>query len=156
MTARGGAPVGRLEELPDIEAAAVLFLRFWRTGATTREPAKADFHASLGQAAGEQAAATTAALVDMIERHGRRPLVHHAPGCRHVGGDEAAFANLVAAAAAGQREDAILFATLIFRTDMAFVAAGLAARFGQFLMRMTARRRAVEIGFSAPRDRVLH
>ena len=39
--------------------------------------------------------------------------MRHSIECRCLGGDEACFANLVATAAEGEREDALLMATLM-------------------------------------------
>ena len=61
-------------------------------------------------------------LSDLCEVYGRRALMRHHVSCRHVGADEACLARLVDAAARGERDDAMLIATLIVRAD---VAAGL-------------------------------
>ncbi|MFV0475781.1 MAG: hypothetical protein ACK5MQ_16480 [Pikeienuella sp.] len=154
---RGGAPVGHLDELPDLEAAAILYLRFWLAGDALRERARADLHATLGSGDGDQATEALQGLVEMISRHARRPLMRHQPGCRCFGGDEAAFANFIGAAAHGQREDAILIATLIFRADMAFISVSLAERLGIHLKRLTSRLGTGALPAAQPAPaRVLH
>ena len=67
--------------------------------------------------------------------HARRPLMRHAPGCPCAGADECVFARFVALAAEGAREDAILIAALIVRTDIALTLAIRAETVGLRLMR---------------------
>lgn len=141
---RGGAPVGHLAELPPLEAAAVRQLRLWRPSRARRErPGGAEER-------------PMNALFDLVHRHARRPLIRHCVECPHVGGDEAAFAQFVAAAAAGDREDAILLATLIFRADMAFIAVVQAEEFGRMLLRTRRRPQRREFHAEPGVQRTLH
>lgn len=155
---RGGAPVGYLEELPPLEAASVLYLRLWSSGAESQARATEDFRTLLGDERGDAACGALAALVDVIARHSRRPLMRHGVGCKCLRGDEAAFANMVAAAAEEAQEDALILASLFMRPDMAFGAVTMAQEFGHALQRMVSRvapgRDHVEAG--APPGAVLH
>lgn len=56
--------------------------------------------------------------------------MRHALHCKCLGADEACFANFIATAATGEREDAMLIATLIVRADVAPLIASLAAEVG--------------------------
>ena len=56
--------------------------------------------------------------------------MRHHPKCPCLGADEACFANLVAEAVWGVREDAMLFAMLIVRADCAPGLVALAEQFG--------------------------
>ncbi len=69
-------------------------------------------------------------LLDLLADYRRRPLVRHAPDCRCVGADEAVFAHFVTTAATGEREDAMLIATLLVRADVSPLAASLAQTVG--------------------------
>lgn len=133
---RGGAPVGMLAELPAVEVGAVLYLRLWCDGQDSQRRIRADFAATLGAGAGDTAWRCFEDLCSLCVRHGRRPLMRHHLGCKCLGADEACFANFIAAAGEGQREDAMLLASLIVRPDMAPCLVGLAERFGLTLRRM--------------------
>ena len=136
---RGGAPVGYLEELPDIESSAVLYLRLWSDGREARAQVWNDFAITLGQTQGRVALKSFERLFSLAAQHGRRPLMRHDVTCRCLGADEAAFANFVGAAAAGDREDAMLIATLLVRSDMASTITDLAEQFGFALRRILLR-----------------
>ena len=56
--------------------------------------------------------------------------MRHSVTCKCLGSDESCFANFIATATDGQREDAMLIATLLVRADMAPLVASLAADFG--------------------------
>lgn len=134
-TPRGAAPVGHVADLDPIEAGAVRCLRLWCEAEGPQSLVKGDFTASLGPEAGGLAAETFSELCALCVRYGRRPLMHHATGCACVGADEACFARLVGAAGAGEREDAMLIATLLVRPDVAPGLAILAERIGLCLRR---------------------
>ena len=140
---RGGVPVGFVAELDAIEAASVVYLRLWCDGPQSRSLIEADFVEGLGQASGKAAFKSFEDLTRMCIRHGRRPLMHHAVQCKYVGSDEACFANFIASAVEGDREDALMIATLLARPDVAPIIASLATQFGLALKRMQ---------LKAPRD----
>lgn len=136
VSVRGGKPVGVMEDLTGIEAASVIYLRLWFTGAREQARVRADFLMALGQEQGDRAARCFGSLCELCVRHGRRPMMRHAVECRCLGSDESCFANFVATAADGEREDALLIATLLVRPDVAPLIASLATDFGLALKRM--------------------
>jgi hypothetical protein len=69
-------------------------------------------------------------------RFGRRPLMLRPAGCRAAGADENAFAAMVAAAASGEREDAMLIAICMVRADVSPQIVGLAEQVGLSLVPM--------------------
>ncbi len=142
---RGGAPVGFITELDGIEAASVIYLRLWCDGSDAQSQVWTDFTSMLGPSGGRKAVESFEQLCALCSRHGRRPLIRHAINCKCLGADEACFANLIASAANGKREDALMIAILIVRPDIAPLVASLAAEFGFALKRM-------RVG--APRDLV--
>lgn len=140
---RGGAPVGFVSELDSIEAASVIYLRLWCDGADARNQVVQDFTSGLGSERGGKALKSFEDLCSLCSRHGRRPLMRHSVHCKCLGSDESCFANFVAAAATGEREDAMLIATLLVRPDVAPLITALATDVGLALKRMR---------LSAPRD----
>ena len=140
---RGGTPVGFIAELSGIEAASVIYLRLWSNGPDSQEQVWNDFASGLGPQHGRQALRCFEELCSLCARHGRRPLMRHTVHCKCLGSDASCFANFIATATDGEREDAMLIATLLVRPDMAPIAASLAADFGLALKRMR---------LSSPRD----
>lgn len=132
---RGGAPVGFLTELNDLEADAVTYLRLWCDGHAGQSQVAFDFEAALGPQQGNKALRALEGLFDLCARHGRRPLMRHATTCKCLGADEACFANFVATAVTGEREDALMIAMLLVRPDIAPVVTSLAMEFGLALKR---------------------
>ena len=107
--ARGATPVGHLADLPAVEKGAVLYLRLWCDGPEARQAIAGDFHLLFGAERGDQLAAALTHVVCLTLGHARRPLMRHGTGCPCLGGDESAFAQMIAAAACGDRDDAVLF-----------------------------------------------
>jgi alkanesulfonate monooxygenase SsuD/methylene tetrahydromethanopterin reductase-like flavin-dependent oxidoreductase (luciferase family) len=107
---RGGAAVGFLADLPAVEQGAVLFLRQWCGGPKARARIGQDFTLAFGPVRGAVLAFAQDRLMQLVLGQARRPLMRHADGCACLGGDEAAFAQLVASAAAGQADDAAMIA----------------------------------------------
>ena len=134
---RGGAPVGYVAELGPVEAGAVLYLRLWSDGRDGQNRAWSDFARALGPAEGRDALRSFEALCDLCARHARRPLMRHDVTCKCLGADESCFANFVAYASEGAREDALMLAATIVRPDMASLLVGLAQEFGLALKRMS-------------------
>lgn len=133
---RGGAPVGFITELDGIEAACVIYLRLWCDGPEAQAQVWNDFASSLGPESGRKALKSFEDLCSLCIQHGRRPLMRHAVRCKCLGADESCFANFIAAAATGEREDALMIAMLLVRPDIAPLIASLAADFGFALKRM--------------------
>ena len=133
---RGAAPVGFLTELGSVEAASVIYLRLWCDGPESQAQVWNDFAARLGPNQGRKALKSFEDLCALCTRHGRRPLMRHSVQCKCLGADESCFANFVAAAATGEREDAMLIATLLVRADVAPMIASLACDVGLALKQM--------------------
>lgn len=136
---RGAAPVCAINELPELEAAAVMYLRLWCDSPDGQAEVWRDYHSHFG---GEDAKARMSdfeQLMSVVLNHARRPLQRHQITCKCVGGDENAFANFVVAAAVGDREDAMLFAANLVRPDMSFTAASMAEPVGLALAQMVMR-----------------
>jgi hypothetical protein len=141
---RGGAPVGHVAELDAVEAGAVLYLRLWCDGPSAQARVWNDFATALGPDAGRRALRSFEELCALCVRHGRRPLMRHHVNCRCIGADEACFANFVAVASEGDREDAMLIATILVRADIAMCLLGHAEAFGLALRRMALKGRPEE------------
>ena len=133
---RGGAPVGFITELDGIEAASVIYLRLWCDGPEAQESVSNDFEFSLGTDRGRKALKSFEDLCSLCTRHGRRPLMRHSVNCKCLGADESCFANFIATAVMGDRDDAMLIATLLVRPDVAPLLTSLATDFGLALKRM--------------------
>ena len=112
----GGAPVGHLYGLPDLEGLSVRALRRWCDGGP--EALALDLSDSLGDR-GEGAAQAFDALCRHCLAGCRRPLMRHGQACPCLGADEAAFARLVQTATEGEREDALMLACCMVRHDLA-------------------------------------
>ena len=69
-------------------------------------------------------------LLMLMVQMGRRPLMRHHTQCACLGGDESAFAQMVAAATAGDREDAMAFALTMLPPDIAYEAVQIAEYVG--------------------------
>lgn len=119
---RGAAPIGMIAELPVLEQSAVLLLRQWCDGEAGRSAVVTDFACMLGDDRGTAAVNALAHLVTLMVSHGRRPFMRHDLRCSCFGGDESAFAHLVAAAAAGDHEDAMAFALTMLPAAIAYEA----------------------------------
>lgn len=114
-----------------------MYLRLWGEGAKGRADAASDFDIALGADQGRAAMLTLDRLCGLCVHHGRRPLVRHGLGCGCLGADENCFAQMIAAAAEGAREDAMMMASLIVRPDFAPALASLSEQLGLALQRMT-------------------
>jgi hypothetical protein len=136
---RGGARIGFVTELGGIEAASVIYLRLWCNGPDSQADVWNDFASHLGATQGRKALQAFEDLFRICSQHGRRPLMRHSVDCKCLGADEACFANFIATAATGERDDAMLIATLIVRPDVAPIITALASDFGHALMRMNLR-----------------
>ncbi|PRX38041.1 hypothetical protein SAMN05216257_103440 [Meinhardsimonia xiamenensis] len=136
---RGAMPVGRIEDLEPLEGLAVLYLRLWCEGPCGQSQVWNDLATGLGASAGRAALAALEEGCTILALHGRRKLMRHQPGCSCLGADEACFAALVAGAATGEREDAMLLATLLVRPDMAPHLVAALRDFGLAVKRMLLR-----------------
>ena len=140
---RGGTPVGFITELDEIEAASIIYLRLWSDGPESQANVWTDFTSSFGSDQGRTILKSFEHLCNLCAQYGRRPLMRHSVQCKCVGSDESCFANFIGAAAAGDRDDAMMIATLMVRPDVAPLITSLATDFGLALKRMN---------LTAPRD----
>jgi hypothetical protein len=133
----GDMPVATMETLPRMSALLISALRGWNRGG-----AGAALDALRACMTEAQAAAAMAAMCDLAGILGaarRRPLACHAPLCPCVGADEAAFARFVQEAALGEREDALLLASLVVEARAIAALTEAAQRLGLHLHRATLR-----------------
>jgi len=137
---RGAAPVGTVDELAEFEATAVIYMRLWCAGPQSQATVWTDFARHFGARRGADELKALERLLDLIAQSARRPVMRHQIGCPCLGGDEATFANLIAAAVGGEREDALMLACLMVRPDMAPAVVAQATRVGLALHRMSAGR----------------
>ncbi len=142
---RGGAAVGYITQLDGIEAASVIYLRLWSDGPDAQAQVRSDFSTGLGVDTGRRAIQSFEHLFALCASHGRRPLMRHSVACKCLGADEACFANFIATAAQGEREDALLIATLLVRPDVAPLITACATDFGLALKRMNLSARALTL-----------
>jgi hypothetical protein len=147
---RGGAPVGFITELDGIEAASVIYLRLWCDGPDSQASVWNDFASCLGTEQGRKALGAFEDLCNLCSRHGRRPLMRHSVNCKCLGADESCFANFIGTAATGDRDDAMLIATLLVRPDVAPLITSLATDFGLALKRMKLRAPQHMVDASSP------
>lgn len=152
---RGSAPVGYVAELNAIEAGAVMYLRLWCDGPESQVVVTQDFFRRLGTHHGREALNSLEQLCSLCVSYGRRPLMRHQVDCKCLGADESCFANFVATASEGDREDAMMIATILVRADMAPCLVGLAQSVGLALKRMTLRTPPAS-DWPAPPNQVYH
>jgi hypothetical protein len=133
---RGAAPVGLLADLPMLEQGAVLLMRQWCSGETGREAVAHDLTRSLGEERGVCAVNALAHLIGLMVGHGRRPFMRHDQNCTCLGGDENTFAQMVAAASAGDTEDAMAFALTMMPAAIAYEAVQTAEPLGLLIHAM--------------------
>lgn len=149
---RGGAPVGYLTDVSDLEASTVLYFRLWCEGPDCRARVWSDFATSLGTEHGRAALNAFEDLCTLLTRHCRRRLMRHGLECSCLGADEAIIANFVAAATQGDQEDATLLASLLVRSDLAAVLTGSAQQVGLAIQRINRRAKSM----TPPEFQTLH
>lgn len=125
--------VGHMSEMTGLPGMVIACLRQWNRGG------EAAAHAMLRDRMGAGAAtAPYEALQDLAAGLGaspRRPLRWHAPDCHRVGADEASVARFVEEAALGEREDALMLASLLVEARGILSLTDAAARLGLWLYR---------------------
>jgi hypothetical protein len=138
MSDLGSGPpvaVGRVADLGPLEATVVCTLRLFHAGEDTRHALSTSLARHVGAERGARLMARFAELCELARCQARRPLSYRNPECRLAGTDETAFAAMVAAAAQGEREDALLIAVCMVRPDIAPVLVSLAGQVGLELLR---------------------
>ncbi len=136
--------VGYVTELSPVEAGAVIYLRLWSEGPERYSEIWNDFSSCLGVQRGEQALKSFEDLCKLCSAYGRRQLMRHSVNCKCLGADEACFANFIGTATEGEREDALMIATVIVRADMAQPLVSLAQDFGLAMKSMSAHLNRIE------------
>ena len=131
----GTAPVGRLCDLPALERRVVVCARLWREGPMGRAELDRSLADSHGPAIGRAARDRLDDLLRLTVTHARRPIDLGGVGCEGASGDECVLARLVALAAEGAREEAILISALLIRADLALELARRAMALGLLLLR---------------------
>ena len=134
---RGAAPVGRMDELPRLEAVAILFMRMWCDGGEQRQRIAADLTLALGDTDAAIATGLFDDLMRLTLSCARRPLMRHGVPCQCFGGDECAFANMLVAAMTGDREEAMLFSAILINGQATWPAIALAQELTPYLLRFT-------------------
>ena len=112
-----------------------MLMRQWCQDEDGRIAVAQDFTRALGHD-GAKAVNLLAHLISLIVHHGRRPMMRHDLTCTCIGGDESAFAQMVAAAAAGDREDAMAFALTMLPAEIALEAVQTAGPLGLLIHAM--------------------
>ena len=111
---RGGAPVGYLSELNQLEQNAILFLRYWSQSAKANHNLQDKFWSEityeLGITKTQQAVEAFDEIFTLCVKYSRRPIMKHDLECKCIGGDESCFANIIGFAEEGEFEDALLLA----------------------------------------------
>lgn len=147
----GAATVGDIRRMDGAQALAVMLLRDWFDGPDGRGRVARTFERALGPLAGPAAHQAWSEVMDVLSRDVRRPVMRHALSCRRVGADEAVIAHVLALAARGEREDAMLILSLLVPGDRLILTIHAAERAGLALMRVALRdRRALRDRMPAP------
>ena len=137
---RGGAPVGYLSELNQLEQNAILFLRYWSQSAKVNHNLQDKFWSEmtyeLGITKTRQAIEAFDEIFILCVKYSRRPIMKHDLECKCIGGDESCFANIIGFAEEGEFEDALLLAANL-----------VAPKFASYLV-SSARKFAVSISIS--------
>lgn len=126
----GSVSVGQLSEQPTFETCIVTYLRLWADGEEAQRRLQHMLIELCGPARGARMTKTWAEMIALLARFRRRSIMRHALDCPCLGADEAWFANFMATAATGERDDALMLATLLIRPDIAPLLTDLARQFG--------------------------
>ena len=130
---RGGAPVGYLSELNQLEQNSVLFLRYWSQSAKSDYDLQSKFWANitydLGIVKTREAINAFDEIFTLCIKYSRRPIMKHDLECRCIGGDESCFANIIGFAQDGELEDALLLASNLIAPKFASYFVNYARKF---------------------------
>ncbi|SHM05885.1 hypothetical protein SAMN05443432_104276 [Roseovarius litoreus] len=135
----GAFPVSALDRLDPGEALVVLCLRRWRDGPDAVE---ALLLPTLGPSGARACLRAFSEMMGLMQRHCRRPLAQHGQACRCVGSDEAILAHFVMVAATGEREDAMLIASLLVDGPLLLPMVDAARMAGLYLYQAGLRQKA--------------
>ncbi len=130
---RGGAPVGYISELNQLEQNAILFLRYWSQCANADHDLQNKFWSNitydLGLTKTRQAIDAFDEIFNLCVKYSRRPLMKHDLECKCIGGDESCFANIIGFAQDGELEDALLLASNLVSPKFASYLVSSARKF---------------------------
>ncbi|WP_281825861.1 hypothetical protein [Jannaschia rubra] len=140
--AAGAAVVADLRSVTPMVRTAVLMLRDWCNGPDGQLRVRSAFVDGLSAAEAQAGTHHFEALVRGLTLRGRRPFLRHALACRCVGADEAVFANLLAVAASGEHEDAMLIASLLVPGEVLPLVVNDAAQAGLAIRRIVVRQQS--------------
>lgn len=135
-TSVGGTPIATAVELSSLQRRVVRYVRAWFESPGGANAVLTEAGQLLDPGSAWSVVSNLNAIFRTLARCGRRPLVRHKPDCICVGTDERCFAHFIETAATGQREDALLLASLMVREDAAPLVVAHAQRLGLALMRM--------------------
>ena len=132
---RGGAPVGYLSELNQLEQNAILFLRYWSQRSMADNDLQNKFWSNitydLGIAKTRQAIDAFDEIFTLCVKYSRRPIMKHDLECKCIGGDESCFANIIGFAQDGELEDALLLASNLVAPKFASCLVTSARKFAE-------------------------
>ena len=130
---RGGAPVGYLSELSQLEQNSILFLRYWSQCAKADHDLQNKFWSNitydLGITKNRQAVDAFDEIFTLCVKYSRRPIMKHDLECKCIGGDESCFANIIGFAQDGGLEDALLLASNLVAPKFASYLVASARKF---------------------------
>ena len=129
------APISRLDDLPTLERRLVICARLWQAGAAGRTELGRGLTARHGPAIGKATEDRLDELLQMVCAHSRRRVELSPVGAEGASGDECVLARLVALAAEGECEEAILISALLIRADLALELARRAMALGHLMLR---------------------
>jgi hypothetical protein len=132
---RGGAPVGYLSELNQLEQNAILFLRYWSQRSMADNDLQNKFWSNitydLGITKTRQAIDAFDEIFTLCVKYSRRPIMKHDLECKCIGGDESCFANIIGFAQDGELEDALLLASNLVAPKFAACLVTSARKFAE-------------------------
>ena len=132
---RGGAPVGYLSELNQLEQNAILFLRYWSQRSMADNDLQNKFWSNitydLGITKTRQAIDAFDEIFTLCVKYSRRPIMKHDLECKCIGGDESCFANIIGFAQDGEMEDALLLASNLVAPKFAACLVTSARKFAE-------------------------
>lgn len=124
----GDRPVTTLEGMTPFAGLVIAALRGWTRGGPGA--ALVVLRERMSEAKAGIAMAALCDLAGLLCASRRRPLAARAPDDPCVGADEATFARFVQEAALGEREDALLLASLMVEAPAIMALTDAASRFG--------------------------
>ena len=130
-----GRPVAALHDLPALERRLVHALRLWVSGRSGQRRVAEGGALGLDARRGRACLLRLDETMSLVLLHGRRETAIAPDGSEGVFADEAVLARLVALAAEGARDEAVLMAALLVRADLSLALARAAEGLGLALMR---------------------